>query len=101
VPWLINIGVWLGQKMLPWLWHAISRFWSVLLVGLVILACWLWFRGYIAGIRNESCKQCISDYTSIHPTMGAGSTTNIYNADDFKYVGLRGKLLWLKFSVGK
>jgi hypothetical protein len=101
VPFLAIIGDWIMKAMIPWIWHAIQRFWSVLLVGLVVLSCWLWFRGYIAGIRNESCKKCISDYTVIHPTMGAGSTTNIYNADDFKYVGLRGKLLWLKFSVGR
>ena len=101
MPWLINIGIWCAQKALPWLLHALQRFWSVLVIGLVVLSCWLWFRGYINGIRNESCKKCISDYTVIHPTMGAGSTTNIYNQDDFKYAGLRGKLLFLKFSVGK
>ena len=89
------------KNVLPFIWHAIQRFWSVFLVGLVVLSCWLWFRGYIAGIRNESCKKCISDYTAIHPTMGAGSTTNIYNAEDFKYIGLKGKCLFLKFSVGR
>lgn len=98
---LATVIAWIVQKAFPWILHQISRAWGVFLVGLVILSCWLWFRGYINGIKNESCKKCISDYTAIHPTMGAGSTTNIYNTDDFKYLGLKGKLLWIKFSVGK
>ena len=86
MPFLTIIWGWIAKAAWPVIWHALQRFWSVLIVGLIVLSCWLWWRGYIAKIRNESCKVCISEYTQSHPTMGAGSTT-IINTNVVKTAG--------------
>ena len=77
-----EIVAWVIGKAWPAILHALQRFWSVLVIGLIILACWLWWRGYIAKVRSISCKQCISDYTATHPTntiqSGGTVTYNTY-----------------------
>ncbi|MFA5727342.1 MAG: hypothetical protein WC886_06855 [Saccharofermentanaceae bacterium] len=75
-----TIVAWVLGKAWPWILKALQRFWSVLVIGLIIIACWLWWRGYIAKIRNLSCKQCISEYTATHPTntVSGGGVVNYY-----------------------
>ena len=102
MPWLTVVWGLVTKYVLPYVWHAIQRFWSVFLVAAVItiiLMKWgafkntLYDKGYHAGYN-----QAIKD----HPSQTAGTiTNNSYNAEDFKYIGVRARCLFIKFSVGR
>jgi hypothetical protein len=86
IPILINIG--------QFLWHAVCRFWSVFLVGAIILVIVLAFNGwklkqYDLGYHN-GYSQALTD----HPTyvVGSGGTVN-NNVLNYKYFGM-GLQIW-------
>mgnify|MGYP001582270734 CR=1 FL=1 len=90
LPLLLKIG--------GWIWHSVIRFWSVFLVGLIILSFGLWVRGYKAKIYNEGYKngysQCIKD----HPTQ-QGNIFNIKNGD-YKWLGIKLNIWKIRLGVG-
>lgn len=58
------------------LWHAIKRFWSVFLIGLIILSIGLWVRGYKAKLYNEGYKCGYSTCIKERPTYGNVGVVN-------------------------
>lgn len=87
-PWLITLIPYVWKFLKHW---GIYILLTVLLVGGPYL---LYRKGYNDGERHKVCPPT--------NTISAGGTQiNNYKEDDFKWLGLRGKILWIKFSVGK
>jgi hypothetical protein len=64
------------KAVLDFLVHSLQRFWSVFLIGAVILAIGLWVRGYKANIYNNGYKTGYSQCMKDHPTQSG----TIYNS---------------------
>lgn len=88
LPLLLNIG--------KGLWHAVCRFWSVFLVGLVILSLVLMVRSHDAKIYNNGYKSGYAQAVKDHPQ----SVGNIYNNAGFKWLGLDANIWKLHIKLG-
>jgi hypothetical protein len=86
MPWLISL--------LPVLWRFLKHFGVYILLAAVLVGgpYLLYRKGYNTGWKARNCPDTY--------TVAAGGTVNNYNAEDYKIVGMRVKLLWLKLQVG-
>jgi hypothetical protein len=86
MPWLLTL--------LPYVWKFLKH-WGVYILMTIILVggpYLLYRHGYNNGWK---ARKCADTYT-----VAAGGTVNNYNADDYKFAGVRVKLLWAKLSFG-
>lgn len=85
-PWMI--------QLIPIIWRWLRHFGIYLLIAVVVIGgpYLLYRKGYNDGWK---AKVCPPSYT-----VGAGGVVNNYNADDYKLLGIRIKLLWGKLSLG-
>jgi hypothetical protein len=100
IAWLLPILSKYGLPILNIVWHAIRRFWSVFLVGLVIVVILMKFNAFKLNLYNEGYKKGYSQALTDHPTYGSVGTINNL-LEKFKYAGVHIKLLFLDFKVGK
>lgn len=85
--WLISF--------LPVIWRFLKHFGVYLLLAAILVGgpYLLYRKGHNDGYKSRVCPPTYA--------VGAGGVVNNhYNADDFRILGLRGKLLWGKFSFG-
>lgn len=86
--------VWL-ISLLPTAWRFLKHFGIYILLAAVLIGgpYLLYRKGHNDGWKARNCPDTY--------TVAAGGTVNNYNAEDFKWLGLKGRLLWLKFSFGR
>lgn len=84
--WLLPLLGTVGK----WIWHSICRFWSVFLVGAVILIIVMRFHSFKNDIYDSGYKKGYSQALTEHPTTtvqaGGTSITNI--GDKVKSAGI-------------
>jgi hypothetical protein len=81
-------------SMLPGALRFLKHFGIYILLAVILIGgpYLLYRKGYNDGWK---AKVCPPSYT-----VGDGGVVNNYNADDFKLLGVRIKLLWGKLSLG-
>jgi hypothetical protein len=96
--WLLSLLSKFGLPILKAIWHAITRFWSVFLVGLVILTILMKFHAIKLDQYNIGYKAGYSQALTDHPqTVGT-----IYNNQGkvFKWLGVDLELLGIQIKAG-
>jgi hypothetical protein len=86
--------IWL-LSLLPELWKFLKHWGIYILITLVLVGgpYLLYRKGFNDGERHKVCPPTY--------TVGAGGVVNNhYNEDEFKLLGIKAKLLWLKSSLG-
>lgn len=86
--WLINL--------IPYFWKFLKHWGVYILLTLILVGgpYLLYRKGFNDGYKSRICPPTYQ--------VGAGGVANTYNynAEDFKWLGIRGKLLWLKVNFG-
>lgn len=83
-------------KVLDFLWHSIKRFWSVFLIGFVILSVGLWIRGYKVKVYNNGYKEGYAQAIKDHPQ----SVGTIINDGGFEWLGIDFNIWKLHLKLG-
>jgi len=86
--WLINF--------IPYLWKFLKHWGVYILITLILVGgpYLLYRKGFNDGYKDKVCPPTYQ--------VGEGGVANTYNynSEDFKWLGIRGKLLWLKVNLG-
>jgi hypothetical protein len=89
--WLINL--------IPLVWRFFKHWGIYILITLVLVGgpYLLYRHGYNVGYKT-GYTQAVKDHPSYN--VGSGGVVNNYNAEDYKVIGVRLKLLFLNFKAG-
>ena len=87
MPWLISL--------LPVIWRFLKHFGIYLLLAAILVGgpYLLYRKGYNDGWKKRVCPPSYN-------VEAGGTVENYYNADDYKLLGVKVKILWLKLQLG-
>ncbi len=102
MPLLTILWGFVAKCVLPWIWHAIRRFGSWFFIAALVIIIGMKFFGWKNNIYQTGYKVGYSQALTDHPTYvvnSGGVVTNVTNGD-YKLVGVKVKILWLKLQFG-